>query len=305
MPVHVPAVQVTSDPSPPYFVGSDLRVEAVLPAGVMQKYQVVIDYRKRTLTFAPPGTLKPKGIPVPFHVNKETGLIAVDASVNGHTYPITIDNGSAYTWVRQSTAKGWLAAHPDWGRGVGAVGPSNMMMAGNGWESSGILLRIPEVMIGQLSLKDVGALAAGPGPPVSGKLELFDWYSTKNALPVMGWLGGNALKHFRLTIDYPHRTMYWLTQGTPDSHDLDQVGITLQAKGGDYIVAAVATKKGRPAVQNVQPGDKLLRIDALETRHASWGAIYSALHGKPGEVRHLLLERNGIQLKVAAKVTAF
>jgi C-terminal processing protease CtpA/Prc len=58
-------------------------------------------------------------------------------------------------------------------------------------------------------------------------------------------------------------------------------------------------------IQNVQPGDKLLRIDGLETKHASWGAIYAALHGKPGEVRHLLLERNGIQLKVAATVIAF
>ena len=303
--VRVPAAQVTSDPSPPHSVGSDLKVEAVLPAGVMQNYVVVIDYRKQTLTFAASGTLKPEGIPVPFHINKETGLIAVDVSINGHTYPITIDNGSAYTWVRQSTAKVWLAAHPDWERGVGAVGPSNMMMAGNGWESSGILLRIADMRIGSLSLKDVGALAAGPGPPVSGKLDLFDWYSTKNALPVIGWLGGNVLKRFRLTIDYPHRTMYWLTQSAPDSHHLDQVGLTLQAKGGDYIVASVATKAGKPTVPNAQPGDKLLRIDALETRHASWGAIYAALHGKPGEVRHLLLQRNGTQLNVPATVTAF
>lgn len=62
---------------------------------------------------------------------------------------------------------------------------------------------------------------------------------------------------------------------------------------------------GRHARFNVKPGDKLLRIDALETRHSSWGAIYAALHGKPGEVRRLLLQRNGIQLKVPAGVTAF
>lgn len=67
----------------------------------------------------------------------------------------------------------------------------------------------------------------------------------------------------------------------------------------------MATKAGKPTVPNAQPGDKLLRIDALETRHASWGAIYAALHGKPGEVRHLLLQRNGTQLNVPATVTAF
>lgn len=304
MVVRVPAAQVASDPSPPYSVGSDLKVEAVLPAGVMQHYVIVLDYQKRTLIFAR-RTLKPEGVAVPFHINQKTGLIAVEASINGNTYPITIDNGSAYTWVRQSTARSWLAAHPDWERAIGAVGPSNMMMAGNGWESSGILMRIPEMMIGAVSLKEVGALAAGHGPPVSGKLELFDWYSTKNALPVIGWLGGNVLKRFRLTIDYPHRTMYWFTQSAPDSHDLDQVGLTLQAKHGDYIVAAVATKNSKPTVQNVRRGDKLLRINALETSHANWGAIYAALHGKPGEVRNLLLQRNGTQLKVPAKVTAF
>ena len=305
MTVRVPAAQVSSDPSPPYSVGSNLEVEAVLPAGIMQNYEVVIDYRKQTLTFGRSGTLKPEGVPVPFRINKETGLIAVEALINGHTYPVTVDNGSAYTWLRQSTAKSWLAAHFDWERGVGAVGPSNMMMAGNGWESSGILLRIPEMMIGQVKLQDVGALAPGPGPPVSGQLGLFDWYSTKNALPVIGWLGGNVLKRFRLTIDYPHRTMYWLAQAAPDFRDLDQVGLTLRAKGGDYIVAAVATKNGKPSVQNAQPGDKLLRIGGLETKHASWGAIYAALHGKPGEVRTLLLERNGTQVKVSAKVTDF
>lgn len=32
--------------------------------------------------------------------------------------------------------------------------------------------------------------------------------------------------------------MYWLAQSAPDFHELDQVGLTLQAKGGDYMVAA-------------------------------------------------------------------
>jgi hypothetical protein len=38
---------------------------------------------------------------------------------------------------------------------------------------------------------------------------------------------------------------------------------------------------------------------------ATRGAVFAALHGKPGEVRMLLLERDGQQLTVPAKVTAF
>jgi len=43
----------------------------------------------------------------------------------------------------------------------------------------------------------------------------------------------------------------------------------------------------------------------LETRNATWGAIYDRMHGKPDEIRTLLLERDGNRLNVIAKVTAF
>ena len=124
--IEVPATKVISQPQTPRSMGSELKVEGILPAGVLQDYQVVIDYEKRTLTLAQSGALKPHGIPVPFHINEKTGLIAVDASIDGGRYAITIDNGSAYTWFRQSATKPWLASHPAWNRGVGAVGPSNM-----------------------------------------------------------------------------------------------------------------------------------------------------------------------------------
>jgi hypothetical protein len=159
--VKVPVKDVTADPSDPYSVGSDLKVEAVLSAGVLQRYEVVLDYQSWKLTFAMPGTIKPEGIPLPFRINSQTGLIAVDTQINGKSYPITIDNGSAYTWFRQDVAKPWLLAHPGWARGVGAVGAANMMMSGSAAENSGILVRIPEIRVGQLKLNDVGVLAAG------------------------------------------------------------------------------------------------------------------------------------------------
>jgi len=307
MPVRIPAVEVTSDRSQPYSVGSDLKVEAILAAGIMQKYEVAIDYQKRNLTFANPGTLKAEGVPVPFQINRDTGLIAVNASIDGKSYAVTVDNGSAYTWFRQSTARGWLTTHPRWERGVGAVGASNMMMSGDGAEIDGILLRIPEISIGSLTLRQVGALGAGPSRGFPGNLELFEWYSTKNALPVIGWLGGNVLNGFRLTIDYPNHIMYWLrqTQTQSDGGDLDQIGLTLQANNGEYIVAAIAKKNGKPTVENVQPGDKLIGIDGMETKRATWGGIYRAMHGNPGEVRVLFLERGTHQITVRARVTSF
>lgn len=268
----------------------------------MQKYQIVIDYQLRTLTFAQPGTLRPAGIPVPFRADEKTGLIAVEASIADHPYLITIDCGSGYTWLRKSAAEDWLRLHPDWMRGVGAVGASNMRMADDGVEASGTLLRIPEINLGELKLRQIGALAIGRDKK---NWDFMDWYSEKNPAPVIGWLGGNVLKAFRLTIDYPNHTIYWLSQTELDPHDLDQAGLTLQYKAGEYFVAAIVLQNGKPTVAGVLPGDKLIRIDGLPTSGAQWGGVFAALHGKPGQIRTLTLERNGKQLTIEAKVMSF
>lgn len=302
MPVRVDASTVSSDPWLPYSIGDEGRVEALLPAGVLQRYQVLIDYAYRRLTLAQPGTLKPAGIPVPFRINEKTGLIAVDVSINGRAYPVTIDNGSAYTWLRKPTVQEWLDLHPDWLRGIGAVGTSNMRMADDGIEATGALVRIPEIKVGALLLQQIGALAIGPS---NTNWDFIDWYSKKNPEPVIGWLGSNALQGFRITIDYPNHMIYWLRQTELDPHDLNQVGLSLQSKSGEYFVAAIATQNGKPTVGGVHAGDKLLQIDALRTGMATWGAIFSAMHGKPGEIRTLLLERNSKQFTVQARVVAF
>jgi len=302
MPVREESNTVTSDTWLPYSIGNNRIVEALLPAGVLQKYQVVIDYAQRKLTLAQPGTLKPRGVPVPFRINEKTGIIAVEVSIDGRSYPITIDNGSAYTWLRRTTVQKWLDVHPEWLRGTGAVGTSNMRMADDGIESAGALVRIPEIKLGSLFLRQIGALAIGPS---STNWDFIDWYSQKNPVPVIGWLGGNVLQGFRITIDYPNHMIYWLRQKELDPHDLDQVGLTLKSKTGEYFVAAIATQHGNPTVEGVQVGDKLLQIGALHTASATWGAIFSAMHGEPGEIRTLFLERGIQQFTVKAKVVAF
>jgi C-terminal processing protease CtpA/Prc len=127
----------------------------------------------------------------------------------------------------------------------------------------------------------------------------------KNPMPVIGWFGGNVLSGFRITIDYPNRESYWLSQTTLDPHDLDQVGLTLALKNGGYFVAAIATQNAKRAVEGVQVRDKLLRVDSLELRTSTWGAIFSAMHGKPGDIRTLRIERNDKPFTVQASIQAF
>ena len=303
--IQLPAASVSGDADEAYSLGGDLKVEAVLAAGVLENYEVGLDYKARTLTLAAPGTLKPEGTPVPFRIKTATGLIAVDALIDGKTYPVTIDNGSAYTWFRGDLAKSWLARHREWERGVGAVGEADMMMSGKEVETQGVLVRLPKIRLGTLPFKNVGVLAAGKGTGFLPNQDLFDWYSTKNAAPVIGWIGGNVLKNFRLNIDYAARKIYWLRQSGTDDDDLNTVGLTLRAAGGDFLVAAIATKNGKATVASVQAGDKLVRINSLETKGATWGAIYDQLQGAPGEVKSLSLERAGKAIPVRTAVTAF
>jgi hypothetical protein len=290
-------------------------VEAVLPGSVLKNYQVVFDYARRRLTIARPNTLKAKGIAVSCRVNDKTGLISIDAIIAGRRYALAVDSGSAYSWIRNEIAQQWLKAHPDWQRGKGAVGEANMQTRSDGAEAGATILRLPGIHLGSLHLEQIGVLGiappAPPFPPIPGEGavsgDFFDWYSKKAPESVIGWLGGNVLKGFRLTIDFPGRMTYWERESDLDPHDLDQVGVTLETRdtGEGYFIGGVAEKGGKPTVEGLKTGDKLLQVDDLRLAGATRGAIFSALHGKPGTVRVLILERDGKQFTLQATTSDF
>jgi hypothetical protein len=288
-------------------------VEAVLSGSVLTNYELAVDYAKRTLTVAQPNTLKNTGNAVPCRVNEKTGMVSITADIDGRPYALAVDTGSAYSWVREDVAEQWTKAHPDWERGKGAVGEANMQSRTGGAQARATILRLPEIKLGSLSLKQVGALgiapAAPPIPPAPGQSKVegnfFDWYSKKAPEPVIGWLGGNVLKGFRLMIDFPRRTTFWERVSDLDPHELDQVGVTLEKGSDGYFIAGIAQKSGKPTVDAVRVGDKLIQVDDVVLSSATRGAIFAALHGKPGEVRMLVVERDGQQLTVPAKVTDF
>ena len=288
-------------------------VEAVLSGSVLTNYELVVDYAKRTLMVAQANTLKSTGDAVPCRVNEKTGMVSITTEIDGRPYALAVDTGSAYSWVREDVAERWTKAHPDWERGKGAVGEANMQSRTGGAQARATILRLPEIKLGSLSLKQVGALGiapeAPPIPPAPGQSKVegsfFDWYSKKAPETVIGWLGGNVLRGFRLMIDFPRRTTYWERVSDLDPHELDQVGVTLEKQSDGYFIAGIAQKSGKPTVDTVRVADRLIRVDDVVLSSATRGAIFAVLHGKPGEVRMLVVERDGQQLTVPAKVTAF
>ena len=281
---------------------SGMNVEANLPATILDQYDVVLDYGRRSLTLAPPGSVKHQGVRIPCKVNPKTGLVSVQAKIDGHAYSFAIDVGSAYTWIDQTVAKKWTTAHPQWVRGVGAVGDANM----NGVlpELTGTILRLPAIYLGGLAFEQAGALAVSGGWD-KGMPSLFEWYSRKTPEPVVGFIGGNILRQFHVEIDYANAATYWKRVAPPDPDDLDQVGITIGVHGGKYFVIALPIQKGKPTLDGITVNDQLLGVDGVTMSGATMGKVLTALHGTPGEIRRLVLKRNGKSFAVTARVTRF
>jgi hypothetical protein len=177
-----------------------------------------------------------------------------------------------------------------------------MRMADDGLEASGILLCLSELRVGSTRLHRVGALGVGFSRSIG---DFIDWYSKKTPEPVVGFLGGNILQDFRLSIDYPNRMTYWTRQRNSRSHELDQVGLTLARKGADYFVTAVVRRAGKPVLEEVEAGDALLQVGSLATHGARPSAVLAALHGNPGDHRRLVIERHQRRIQVDATVTEF
>ena len=52
------------------------------------------------------------------------------------------------------------------------------------------------------------------------------------------------------------------------SHDLDQVGVTLEKRNSGYFVAGIAQKAGKATVNGLQVGNKLIQVDDVRVSDA-------------------------------------
>lgn len=285
------------------------QVEAVLPARVLRRFAIVLDPAARTLTLAPPGTLKLTGVPVPIQVDPASGIATVEARAGDTVLPLVLDAGAPYTWLRSSTIGRLLRLHPEWHRADGAVGRSNLALADLGLERDGTLVRLPVLALGNLVLPAVGALGTGPllgrvGDELVGEM-FWDLWQRPAPIPVAGWLGENVLSDFRLTIDYAAGLSTWQRQRPADRHDLDGIGLTLVRQGDEYAVGRVAARNERQLVAGVEPGDRLVAVDGLPLQGTAPDLAWEALRGRPGTVRRLDIERESRRLRVDAPVVPF
>jgi hypothetical protein len=289
--------------SEPKWLFSTMHNDANLPSTVLRRYRVVFDYPQKLLTIAGPGKVKPRGERAMARVHPKTGIVQIDALVDGDSLSFALDNGASYSFMNKEIVKAFSKKHPEWPRCSGAVGCANIW---GFWpeEPSWPVLRLPEILWGAVRLDHVGT--AGVPDFFPNGLSLGAWYSMKTARPVQGILGPNAYKNFRVEIDYANGAVYFEKSGDCDSLEMSLVGLTLRPDpDGGYIVIGAAGKNGKPVVKGVKPGDKLIRVDDHAVRGATMGNVVDRLRGRPGDVRRLMLDRNGTQICVKARVEDF
>ena len=283
-------------------------VEAILPAGVLRQFRVTLDYAAPSLTLAQPSDSPAPGIAVPVQVNEGTGLISAEAAVDGRRYPVVIDAGAGYTWWRGGTVRGWLTDHPDWLRAEGAPGRSNQAMVDQAFEQEGTLVRVPTMTLGPLTLHDVGVLGSGPARggvigPLIGQLFWGAWEKGAPG-PVAGWLGGNVLSRYHLTIDYAHHVTYWQEKAPARTGDLAGVGLSWVHTPTEYRVGGIVHRAGLPDVVGVAVGDRLVAVDGRGAATMTRGTLLNALGGAPGQRHRLTLDQNGNRFEVELPVNA-
>jgi len=114
---------------------------------------------------------------------------------------------------------------------------------------------------------------------------------------VVGSIGSNVLRHFRVDIDYPNDRLYLKRADSGAEAPLDMVGVTLEPSGEGYIIAGVAREE-----QKLRKDDRLLSIDGTPIQGLTVDQIIGRLAGMPGTTRKLTIERDHKTLTVNAPV---
>jgi hypothetical protein len=288
----------------PFWLFSTMHNDANLPSSVIEKYHIVFDYPQKKLTISEPGSQKSRGVQIPVSINPENGIAQVDVVLEGDTLSLALDNGASYSFISEEILSKYSAIHPEWPQITGTLGCANMW----GWwpaqEETFPVVRIPEIKLGPILLKNIGFVGV-PKFSQNGPA-LGDWYSQKTLRHVDGFLGPNAFKLFRIEMDYQRSLAYFEQEAETDPHEMDLVGISVRnLPDGNYQVVGIVQKDGKLSVEGIEPGDILLQIDDFKTQGATMGSVVDALRGNPNDLLNLKLLRDGRQFEVRARVDHF
>ncbi|HXJ90403.1 MAG TPA: hypothetical protein VMS18_26560 [Candidatus Binatia bacterium] len=275
-------------------LGMDAEIN--IPSSILRHYDVLVDFVDRKFSIGAPRTIRFQGSPAKVQVSAENGLIQVPSQIEGKKYNLALDFGSCTSFLSEDLFAKLAAAHPDWPHITGAVGSANMWGAPE--ETKWKIMRLDRVQYGQLFLTNV--------PMVSLPRPILEFFEKRAGMPTVGLMGSNMLLNYRVGLDYAHSTIYFDLGRTYKFPDFDVVGLVLRPEGdGRFTILGVADYDGKPSVEGVQPGDRLVAVNDLPLHDATMGQAWSMLGGKPGDEKKLTIEHAGKEFTVPASVLHF
>jgi hypothetical protein len=136
------------------------------------------------------------------------------------------------------------------------------------------------------------------------------FFEKRAGVATAGLLGANALRNYRVGLDYVHSAVYFDIGRFFNFPDFDVIGLILRPEDdGRFTILGVADCDGKPSVpqgpDGVQAGDHLVAVDGIPVLGSTMGQVWLMLGGEPGKERRLTVEGGGRQFPVAAKVQHF
>jgi predicted aspartyl protease len=270
-------------------------VQGLIPGVLLKRYHVIFDYPAHQFTLAAPGSVKPRGTRIDSPYLEKNGHPRIEATINGVKYGFLLDTGASFTMISRKAMDGWAAGDgAKWPRHTGAVGAANM--SGSPMDTAGLMLRVPTIELAGFTLNGVGITSRTEG--------IFEKSMSNNMTgPVIGAIGSNVWRQFRVEIDYAGKATYLERTGADSPTDLDLVGLSFRP-GKDSLVVAAVSEAAAPGVRSaVEPGDQLRSIDGVAASGFSMMQAVDRLRGKPGDEKVLEFERAGKKFTVRAAVT--
>ncbi len=263
------------------------RVDGLIGGELFQKYVVRIDYMGSRVDVFDADTYNYRGDGTVLPLNID-GLAFTDASlhapdgrwVNG---TFIVDTGVRLALLLNGpfVDKNRLLS------GEKRVPRASVGVGVNG-ETRGDIFSVSAVELGGLHMTDVMSVASRDDVVIDSNDGL------------AGIIGGDLLRRFRVTLDYPHKRM--ILEETPETYTpfvYDRSGMFLLAEGADYRTIRVhRVIVGSPAEDaGIHSGDRLVSVDGKNARRLGLEATRVLFRADNTRYR-LVLEREG------ARVTA-
>lgn len=259
----------------------------LLPGHVLMRHRVVLNYPARRFGLLAPGGGPGAGHPVPLGLHPRSGFPRLCAEIDGERWGLLLDTGASFTMLSRA-----LIERLDGPRVTGAAGGANMGLA---LDADTLLVRLRSLRLAGVTLDGVCAVSRPEG--------LFERRLSRLTTDrVVGALGGNVLRAYRVDIDYQAGTAYLAPGDRPPADELSLVPLVLRPDGAGWSVAGVVRRAGEPLARSVLAGDRLVAIGDRAVGGWTLAQVVAALRGSPGEARVLTLARQGEYVTVNVPV---